>query len=242
MLKTVFYSVLDMNVLRLSTRRNFVYLTSLIATVGVLLSGCANLSNTEKGAGVGVGAGTVIGGAIGKATGDTAKGAIIGAVLGGTAGAIIGQQMDKQAAELEKELEDAEVQRVGEGIVVTFDSGILFGFDSAELRSEARSNLKDLAESLQGYDNTDALIVGHTDAVGTEAYNLQLSERRAASAADYLKSLGIASTRISIAGKGEIEPIATNETESGRQQNRRVEVAIYADKEYRDEVAAKNGQ
>lgn len=215
------------------------YFVCLLMASGLLLGGCANLSNTEKGAGIGTGAGTVIGGAIGKATGNTAKGAIIGAVLGGTAGAIIGQQMDKHAAELQEELEDAEVQRLGEGIVVTFDSGILFDFDSKQLRSEAKSNLKRLAESLKEYDNTEILIVGHTDALGPEAYNLQLSKERAESAAAYVQSLGISQDRIAIEGKGEAEPIDSNDTDSGRQQNRRVEVAIIADEAYRDAMAAK---
>lgn len=209
-----------------------------LAVFGLLFGGCANLSNTEKGAGIGTGAGTVIGGVIGKATGNTAKGAIIGAVLGGTAGAIIGQQMDKHAAELQEELEDAEVQRLGEGIVVTFDSGILFDFDSKLLRGEAKSNLKRLAESLKEYDNTEILIVGHTDALGPEVYNLQLSKERAESAAAYIQGLGISQSRIAIEGKGEAEPIDSNDTDSGRQQNRRVEVAIIADEAYRDTMAA----
>lgn len=205
-----------------------------LLTVGTVLTGCANLSNTEKGAAVGAGAGAVVGGAIGKAVGSTAKGAIIGAVVGGTAGAVIGQQMDKQAAELDQELEDAEVQRVGEGIVVTFDSGILFDFDSAALRPEARTNLRDLAESLREYDNTEVMIVGHTDAVGSETYNHRLSERRANAAAEYLTELGIPLIRISQTGKGETEPVASNDTDYGRQQNRRVEIAIYASEEYRE--------
>lgn len=215
------------------------YLTGItIASVfsGLTLAGCASLSNTEKGAAAGAGAGAVVGGIIGKAVGSTAKGAIIGAVVGGTAGAVIGQQMDKQAAELEDELEDADVQRVGEGIVVTFDSGILFDFDSSALRAEARENLRDLAGSLSEYENTEVLIVGHTDAVGSDSYNYRLSERRAEAAADYLMSLGMRPSRVSTTGKGEAEPIASNDTEYGRQQNRRVEVAIYASEEYREEL------
>jgi outer membrane protein OmpA-like peptidoglycan-associated protein len=209
-----------------------------VFVAGMTLTGCASLSNTEKGAAIGAGAGAVVGGAIGKAVGSTAKGAIIGAVVGGTAGAVIGQQMDKHAAELEKELEDADVQRVGEGIVVTFDSGILFDFDSAALRPEAKANLRDLAESLTQYENTELLIVGHTDAVGSDTYNDQLSRRRADAAAQYIGSLGIRPSRLSTSGRGESEPIASNESDYGRQQNRRVEIAIYASEEYRDELSA----
>lgn len=215
----------------------------LIASVifALLFMSCKNLSNTEKGAAVGAGAGAVVGGVIGKAVGSTAKGAIVGAVVGGTAGAIIGRQMDKQAAELDKELENAEVQRVGEGIVVTFDSGLLFDFDSADLRPNAKENLSNLAESVAEYDNTELLIIGHTDDIGSESYNDRLSVRRAESAASYLYSKGIKPSRVTTMGKGESDPIATNETEEGRQLNRRVEVVIYASEEYRDALEAQYG-
>ena len=212
------------------------YFSFMLLFFGLTVGGCASMSNTEKGAAAGAGAGAVIGGAIGKAAGGTAKGAILGAVLGGTAGAIIGQQMDKQAEELEDDLEDAEVERVGEGILVTFDSGILFDFDSAALRPASRDNLSQLAESLRDYPNSDVMIVGHTDTRGTEDYNYRLSVRRADAAADYLMQQGIPAERITTLGKGENEPVATNETDYGRQQNRRVEVAIYASEEYREEV------
>ncbi|MEM1097054.1 MAG: OmpA family protein [Bacteroidota bacterium] len=201
------------------------------------LSGCASLSQTEKGAAVGLGAGAAVGGAIGKATGKgTAKGAIIGAMLGGAAGAIIGNQMDKQAEELEDELEGAEIERVGEGIQVTFESGILFGFDSSALTPDARASLNQLALSLNQYDNTELIVVGHTDAKGSDAYNQQLSQRRADAAASYLMSQGVAPNRITTLGKGETEPIATNDTDFGRSQNRRVEVAIFADDTFRQQA------
>ena len=210
----------------------------MLLLIGMTIGGCANLSKTEKGAAAGAGVGAVVGGAIGKATGSTARGAVIGAVVGGTAGAIIGQQMDKQAKELENELPDADVERVGEGIIVTFDSGILFDFDSSNLRPEARQNLQELAQSLQQYDNTDLMIVGHTDAVGSDDYNYRLSERRANAAAQYLANLGVDWSRMTTLGKGETEPVASNDTDYGRQQNRRVEIALYASEEYRDELSA----
>lgn len=205
---------------------------------GGILTGCASMSKTEKGAVVGAGAGAVVGGAVGKAAGSTAKGAIVGAVVGGAAGAIIGQQMDKQAQELDEELEGATVQRVGEGIQVTFDSNILFGFDSAELSASARENLRELANSLQQYPNTEVLIAGHTDATGSDSYNQRLSERRAGSAGEFLMRNGIAPSRVTTIGKGELEPIASNETTTGRSQNRRVEVAIYASEEYREQLSS----
>ncbi len=222
------------------TNRNVSILVVLMLFAGVSLTGCQtvrDMSRTEKGAAAGAGAGAVIGGVIGGKYGDTAKGAIIGAAVGGVAGAVIGRQMDKQAAELEQELEGAEVDRVGEGIAIKFDSGILFDFDSAQLRSVARDNLAELARSLQEYPNTDAMIVGHTDAVGSDDYNLGLSQRRAEAAAQYLISQGISRSRLTTLGKGEREPVASNDSDYGRQQNRRVEVAIYANEAFREQAA-----
>jgi outer membrane protein OmpA-like peptidoglycan-associated protein len=210
-------------------------LAALLATV-FLVGGCSTLSNTEQGAIIGAGAGGAAGAAIGKATDNTAEGAILGAVVGGAAGALIGQRMDKKADELDRELENAEVERVGEGIKVTFDSGLLFDFDSAALRSNAEQNLAEFAESMKDLEETKILIVGHTDSKGSVDYNQQLSERRAESASDYLDQQGLDSGRLITVGKGESEPVATNETAEGRQQNRRVEVAIYANEEYREQA------
>jgi len=195
-------------------------------------SGCSSMNKTEKGAVIGAAGGAAVGGVIGHATGSTAKGAILGAVVGGAAGAIIGHQMDKQAEEIKQNVPGATVERVGEGIAVTFASGLLFDFDSDVLRSDARHNLDALAGSLKEYDNSDLLIVGHTDNVGSDTYNLGLSQRRAESAARYLASRGV--TRYDTRGRGENEPIASNDSEAGRQQNRRVEIAIYASEEARE--------
>jgi outer membrane protein OmpA-like peptidoglycan-associated protein len=198
--------------------------------VGVLaVSGCSRpLTTTEQGAIFGAGAGAAIGAVVGDRSGHTARGAIIGAVIGGAAGAIIGAQMDRQAAELEQNIPGAKVERIGEGIQVTFESGLLFDFDSDRIRSDAALNLRNFAASLKNYPNTDILIVGHTDSVGTQAYNQNLSERRAASARNFLIAERVAANRLRIAGRGELEPVAANATDAGRQQNRRVEVAIYA--------------
>ena len=136
--------------------------------------------------------------------------------------------MDQQAKELQQDIPGATVSRVGEGIAVTFASGLLYDFDSDVVRAEAAANLRNLAASLNKYPNTDLLIVGHTDAVGTSEYNQTLSQRRATSAANYLASQGVASTRLQSVGRGETEPIAANDTEAGRQLNRRVEIAIIA--------------
>lgn len=209
----------------------------LVLLVAVLfLGGCSSLSNTEKGAVIGAGAGAAGGAAVGNAAGGTAEGAIIGAVVGGAAGAIIGRRMDTKAEELDEELENADVERVGEGIKVTFDSGILFDFDSDGLRQAARSNLSEFAESMKEFEETNILVVGHTDAKGSEEYNQRLSDRRAESATEFLVEQDMRADRITSVGRGETEPVASNETEEGRQQNRRVEVAIYASEEYREQV------
>jgi len=210
--------------------------SGLVVLLGLSASGCASLSQTQEGAAIGGATGAVLGGIIGNQTGSTARGAIIGAAVGGAAGAIIGRRMDEQAEQLEEELPGAEVERVGEGIQVTFDSGILFDFDSYALRPEAREHLSNLASSLQEYPESEVLIVGHTDSSGADDYNQSLSENRANAAGNLLIRSGVAPSRVKMMGLGETEPIATNDTDEGMQQNRRVEVAIFASEEYRKSV------
>jgi outer membrane protein OmpA-like peptidoglycan-associated protein len=209
--------------------------------IAALLSGCAGLNQTQRGAVIGAAAGGAVGAAVGSATGSTARGAIIGAAVGGTAGAVIGRQMDQQRAELATELPGARVERYGEGLLVTFDSGILFAFDSDVIQGAARDNLTNLAESLRRYPDTEVLIVGHTDNVGSAQYNQTLSERRANSARSFLVAQGVPSNRIRTQGMGLREPVASNETEAGRAQNRRVEVAIFASEAYRQELLRRHG-
>ncbi len=208
---------------------------ALAVVIAAGMAGCSSMSKEQKGAIIGAAAGGTLGGVIGNQTGSTARGAIIGAVVGGAAGAIIGHRMDKQARELEQDIPGAVVRRVGEGIEVTFASGLLFDFNSDRIRGEARHNLDVLSQSLDKYPDTDLLIVGHTDAIGSDEYNQDLSIRRAESAARYLQSQG-ARTRIQTRGLGEREAVATNDTETGRSRNRRVEVAIYASQELRDQA------
>jgi outer membrane protein OmpA-like peptidoglycan-associated protein len=215
-------------------------LAALLVVGSMGMGGCASLNKKEEGAIIGAAAGGAIGGVIGNQTGSTAKGAIIGAVVGGTAGAIIGHQMDQQAKELSQNIKGATVERVGEGIQVTFASGLLFAFDSDQIQPAAGTNLSELASSLQKYPDSQLLIVGHTDNVGDDAYNQSLSQRRSNSAATYLAAQGVARTRLAATGKGESEPVTTNETDAGRQQNRRVEVAIYASEAYRNRLMKSN--
>jgi outer membrane protein OmpA-like peptidoglycan-associated protein len=198
------------------------------AALIALSAGCASMNRKEKGAVIGAAAGGAVGGVIGNNTGSTARGAIIGAVIGGAAGAIIGHQMDQQAKELKLDIPGATVERVGEGIQVTFASGLLFDFDSDQIRAESAQNLRNLAASLNKYPKTELLVVGHTDALGSTTYNQDLSQRRANSASTFLAAQGVSSARVRASGRGEMEAVATNETEAGRQANRRIEVAIYA--------------
>ena len=209
------------------TLRLTIVSTFLAGLVLANVTGCASTNKATQGAVIGATAGGVAGGVIGNQTGSTTRGAIIGAVVGGTAGAIIGNQMDQRAKEIEQSVPAAVVERVGEGIHVTFPSGLLFDFDSDIVRSNAAVNLNELARNLSKYDDSNLLIAGHTDAVGSSAYNQNLSEQRAESAARYLTAQGV-TRHIATAGLGEREPIASNSTEAGRQQNRRVEIAIYA--------------
>ncbi|HSE53607.1 MAG TPA: OmpA family protein, partial [Gemmatimonadales bacterium] len=131
-------------------------------------------------------------------------------------------------------IKGATVERVGEGIQVTFASGLLYDFDSDVVRPEAQVNLRELAASLSKYPGSDLLILGHTDQLGSASYNQDLSERRAGSAATYLTAQGVSGLRIATRGLGETEPVGTNETEAGRQANRRVEISIFASKATRD--------
>lgn len=205
-------------------------LTALLVIASFLVFGSCNTTKTLKGGAIGAGAGGVIGGAIGSGSDNTAKGAIFGAMIGGAAGALIGKYMDNQTEELQNDLKGAKVERIGEGIKITFDSGILFGFDSSQLTEPSKKNIEDLARVLNKYDDTEILIEGHTDNKGADEYNQKLSEERAASVVNQLTARNVANKRFTIVGHGESMPVASNETEEGRKQNRRVEVAIYANK------------
>lgn len=205
--------------------------------VTLIISGCASLNKTTKGAAIGTAAGGAMGAVIGKASGNTALGAIIGATVGGATGAVIGHKMDKQAEEIKNTVPDASVERVGEGIVVEFSSAVLFGFNKSDLSAEAKGNLDKLVTVLNTYPDTDIEIQGHTDSKGTEEYNQTLSEKRASAVSAYLVTKKIPQTRITIRGFGETVPKYDNETEEGRAQNRRVEFLITANEKMKAEAA-----
>lgn len=201
-----------------------------ILLVALLLPGlfACNWSRRDKGTAIGAGAGAVIGGVIGDKAGNTAAGAILGAVIGGAAGAYIGNYMDKQAEEMERDIEGARIERIGEGIKITFDSGILFDVSKSDLRSASKENLTNLARILNKYQDTEVMIVGHTDSDGSSDYNLNLSMHRAQSVSSYLAIQAVAENRFRVMGYGEDQPVADNSTPEGKQANRRVEIAIFA--------------
>jgi outer membrane protein OmpA-like peptidoglycan-associated protein len=204
-------------------------LVILVAFSLVLMSvGCASWSKTAKGAAIGAAGGAVVGGVIGKIAGNTLLGAIAGAAIGGAAGAFIGRHMDKQAAEMRRDLQGAKVDRVGEGIKITFDSGLLFDINKYELRAASRENLTKLAAILNKYPDTNILVEGHTDSTGTREINMPLSENRAKAVSDFLAGLSVQSARFTVHGYGPDQPLGDNTTVEGRQTNRRVDIAIMA--------------
>lgn len=217
--------------------RRFSILFLCLSMLAVTTNSCKEWSETAKGATIGAAGGALAGAIIGNIAGDTVTGAIIGAAVGGAAGAAIGHYMDRQAEELDKELDDADVERVGEGIKITFDSGILFDFDSADLRPGVKEQITDLADALDKYGNTTIIFAGHTDSKGEADYNQALSLRRAKSVARYTAMQGIDASRFQIVGYGETQPVATNDTDYGRQQNRRVEIAIIANEQLKEMAA-----
>lgn len=228
---------------KMKTMNNLRQFTIALVIPSLLVTPACNSSRAVKGGAIGAGAGAGIGAVVGNqfdGKNSTAIGAIIGAAVGGTAGALIGRRMDKQAEELQKDLEGATVTRVGEGIKITFDSGLLFAVDQSGLNAAAQQNIDDLAATLQKYADTEVLIEGHTDADGADAHNQDLSEARASSVKRRLIADGVSPGRLSTVGYGEAQPVDDNTTASGKAANRRVEVAIYANK--RMKKAAERGE
>ncbi|MCF2446888.1 OmpA family protein [Dyadobacter sp. CY345] len=202
---------------------------SVIILVLAFLIGCKSLNNTQKGTGIGVAGGAAAGAAIGGLHNkNSVIGALIGAAVGGTAGYLIGKNMDKQAQELKQAIPDATVERVGEGINLTFNSGLLFKINSAELSEDAKQELKKVGGILAKYEDTQILLEGHTDDTGSDDLNMNLSERRAESVSSYLETQNIPSSRLKTKWYGESQPKYPNDSEANRVKNRRVELAIYA--------------
>jgi outer membrane protein OmpA-like peptidoglycan-associated protein len=222
--------------------KTFRFTLIILLSAALLFQGCSSMNRATKGAAVGTAAGTAMGAVIGRATGNTALGAIIGAAVGGTTGAVIGNKMDQQAEEIKNTVPGAKVERVGEGIVVEFDSNILFGFDRSDLSDEAKTNLDKLVTVLNHYPDTDVELQGHTDSSGSESYNQTLSERRASAVSDYLIGQGIPGNRLTVIGFGESTPKYDNNTDEGKAQNRRVEFLITANEKMIEEAKQEAAQ
>jgi outer membrane protein OmpA-like peptidoglycan-associated protein len=206
-----------------------ILLVSLFAVLG--LSACATddpHQRAKTGAAIGAVAGAVLGHQM-----DHDSGRFVGAVIGGMAGAAIGDYMDKQQQELERELaeeqrrHDLEISRLkDESLKIEVASEVSFDFDSAMIKPGFHTTLDKVAGVLARYPRTVVHVLGHTDSVGSESYNQQLSLRRADSVAAYLSARGISRDRLRTEGRGEMEPRASNETEAGRQLNRRVDIVV----------------
>jgi outer membrane protein OmpA-like peptidoglycan-associated protein len=202
--------------------------------VTVSLTNCnaiKNANNKQKGAVIGATGGAVIGAIIGNNVGKGGNGelgAVIGGVVGGTAGVLIGSKMDKQAQKIEEEIPGAQVERIDDGIVVTFDegSGVYFATNKYDINASSRETLNKLINVFKEYPDTNILVVGHTDSVGDENYNMTLSKNRANAVSSYLASNGVSSGRLVTNWFGETQPLYDNATAEGRAKNRRVNVAI----------------
>ena len=227
------------------TRNSFFALLFAASTFLVGCDATRNANNKQKGTVIGATGGAVIGGVIGNNTGDgnTALGAIIGGVVGGAAGAYIGDRMDKQAQKIEEEIPGAEVERVGEGINVTFDetSGVYFATEKYTIEGKSREALMSLANIFKEYPDTDILVEGHTDSTGSDAYNLTLSKNRAQAVTNFLVNQGIDKGRIDTKWYGEAQPKYDNSTVEGRSKNRRVELAIVANEKLKQEAERQAG-
>lgn len=210
-------------------------IAALFISTSLVMTSCEavkNSNNQQKGTAIGAVAGAVLGGVLGNNIGNgknSELGAVLGGVVGGVAGNVIGKKMDKQAKEIKETLPGAEVERVGEGIRVTMKENIVkFAFDSSNLTAAAKTNLDKLGQVLKNNPDTNINIYGFTDSKGTDEYNLGLSDRRAAAVKAYLAAIGVDSSRMITMGMGEKDPVATNDTDAGRAENRRVEFAITA--------------
>ncbi|AFL97150.1 OmpA family protein [Ornithobacterium rhinotracheale] len=217
----------------------------ILVVVGLLLTGCEavqNTNNSQRGAAIGAAAGAGLGALIGK--NNRALGAIVGGVVGGSAGAIIGKKMDKQAQEIGQALPGAEVKRSEEGIQVILDenSEVRFEYNKSSLTPEAKQNLAKVIKVFKEYPDTNIMVVGYTDNVGSQSYNQPLSQKRAQSVADFLISNGIAKNRLTVVGMGKEDPRYSNDTPQGRAGNRRVEFAITANEKMKAEAKAEAGE
>ncbi|WP_291864527.1 OmpA family protein [Maribacter sp.] len=206
-----------------------------------------NANNKQKGAVIGATGGAIIGAILGNNIGKGGNGelgAIIGGVVGGGAGVLIGNKMDKQAQKIEEEIPGARVERVDDGIVITFDenSGVFFDTNKYNINTASQNSLDKLAGVFKEYPDTNILVVGHTDSVGAEEYNMTLSKNRAGAVTSYLTGKGLLAGRFTTQWFGENQPTNDNSTADGRAKNRRVNVAILPNEKMINEAKTQSGE
>ena len=225
------------------------------ASLLLIIASCETIkqtSNRDKGVVIGAAGGAVLGGVIGNNVGNknnTALGAILGAAVGGVAGGIIGNKMDKQAEKIKNEIPGAKVERVGEGIDVTFDEnnpdgskmGVYFETNKFNISQNSKLALDKLQKIFAEYPETNILIEGHTDDVGTNEYNMSLSQRRADAVGDYLRAAGVAGSRLIVKWYGESQQKVENSTDANRALNRRVQFVITANEKMKAEAKQEAG-
>ncbi|MDO5608423.1 MAG: OmpA family protein [Capnocytophaga sp.] len=207
---------------------------SIVLLSAIIMVGCDTYNNsnkTQRGAVIGVAGGALLGAILGNNVGgggNSEVGAVLGAAIGGAAGAVIGNQMDKQAKKIEEEIPGAEVKRVDDGIIVTFDenSGVYFDTNKSDVNAASQATLNKLVSVLQEYPETNVVVVGHTDSTGSDTYNMTLSEKRAKSVTNYFIQKGLTASRFTTQWFGESQPEYDNATPEGRAKNRRVNVVI----------------
>lgn len=231
----------------MKTKKLFTYLFIGIVLVGFTnCKAIQNANNKQKGGVIGATGGAVLGAILGNNIGKGGNGeigAIIGGVVGGAAGVLIGNKMDKNAQRIEEEIPGAKVERVGDDIVVTFDenSGIYFDTNKYNVNAASATTLNKMAGLLVEFQDTNVLIVGHTDSTGSAEYNMTLSKQRAQSVTEYLNNKGVSSYRCTTNWFGETSPIATNDTPEGRSQNRRVNVVLIPSEKMKQDASREAG-
>jgi outer membrane protein OmpA-like peptidoglycan-associated protein len=208
-----------------------------IAAVAIMIAGCKTMNKQQKGTVLGASGGAVLGALFSK---GSVWGIIAGAAIGGAAGNLIGKKMDAQAKELQQAIPTAQVERVSEGIEMTFESALMFKLNSAEISDNSKADLASAADVFQKYSDTKIIIEGHTDDTGSDEFNMALSEKRANAVKDFFVAKGISADRLSASGHGETKPKYVNDSEANRQKNRRVELAVVANDKMQKEAKEGN--
>jgi outer membrane protein OmpA-like peptidoglycan-associated protein len=208
-----------------------------VAACSILFVGCSTMNKQQKGTVAGAAGGALIGAAVSK---GSIWGVLIGAAVGGAAGNLIGKKMDQQAKELKQAIPTAEVERVGEGINMTFNSGLMFKINSSAISETYADDLTAAAEVFKKYPDTHILVEGHTDDTGSDEFNMKLSQQRAESVVKFFEAAGIPRSRMMEKWYGETQPKYPNDSEANREKNRRVELAIYANEDMKKQAQEGN--